>query len=102
MQSSSKRRFRQCGVAVLMAVAAFFAVLTYNALCMPSRQVKDAPPIDKRYAVDRDAAAQRLVGILTPLTIASRDADDLDTAPFEELHTLFERSFPLTHEQLNA
>jgi carboxypeptidase PM20D1 len=98
MESPRKRRlFRFC-VTVLVVAFAFVAVLVYNAWRMPTRQTEES--FEKPDAIDREVVAKRLTEILTPLTIAVRDADQLDTKPFEELHTLFERSFPLTHEQL--
>ncbi len=101
MHLSWKRRFRRLGVAMFLALAAFAAILAYNALVMPSRQQRDVPPVDVPNGVDRDAAAKRLVGFLTPLTIASPDADKLDTAPFEKLHALFAASYPLVHARLS-
>lgn len=98
MESPRRRRLIRFCVVVSVVAIALVAVLVYNALRMPSRQTEAT--FEKRDAIDKEAVAERLTEFLTPLTIAVREADQVETKPFEELHALFERHFPLTHQRL--
>lgn len=89
---------RRLFAAVIVALLVLAAVLAFNTLRLSSRQVAVQPLPE--FALDLDAAAQRLGAAIRAKTISYDDRHGEKAGAFAELQALLERSFPNAHRVL--
>ena len=80
---------------LIIALLSLVLVIGVNTLRQSSRQIPVQPAAIVK--LDEQAAAQRLASALRLPTIANADKVQTQSAAFNALHTLLEKSFPLVH-----
>ncbi len=83
---------------LIIALLSLVLVIGANTLGQSSRQIPVQPAAIVK--LDEQAAAQRLASALRLPTIANADKVQTQSAAFNALHALLEKSFPLVHAKL--
>lgn len=92
-----KKVLARAAATLALLVLALVAVLAWNTLRFPSRQLP--VPAGAPVAVDADAAARRLAGALRFRTVSSAPPKETE-AEFDGLHAYLQRTFPRAHAAL--